>query len=64
MEKRTAKILWSKSGKGSDTTRVTLPVSWVRQMGLTYNERELGISFDEETGTITIQKKRGLISSF
>lgn len=57
MEKRAAKILWSKSGKGSDTTRVTLPVSWVRQMGLSYEERELDISFDEETGTITIQKK-------
>ena len=57
MEKRTAKILWSKSGKGSDTTRVTLPVSWVRQMGLSYKERELDISFDEKTGIITVKKK-------
>lgn len=63
MEKRTAKILWSKSGKGSDTTRVTLPVSWVRQMGLSYEERELDISFDEKTGIIII-KKRGVTSSF
>ncbi|MGL5592878.1 MAG: AbrB/MazE/SpoVT family DNA-binding domain-containing protein [Cetobacterium sp.] len=57
MEKREAKVLWSKSGKGSDTTRVTLPVSWIRQMGLTYDERELDICFDEKTETITLRKK-------
>lgn len=57
IEKRTAKILWSKSGKGSDATRVTLPVSWGRQMGLSYEERELDISFNEKTGIIIIKKK-------
>lgn len=63
IEKRTAKILWSKSGNDSDTTRVALPVSWVRQMGLSYEERELDISFDEKMGIIII-KKKGVISSF
>ena len=57
MEKRTAKILWSKSGKGSDTTRVTLPVSWIRKMPLSHEERELDIYFDEKIGTITLKKK-------
>ncbi|MGL5149398.1 MAG: AbrB/MazE/SpoVT family DNA-binding domain-containing protein [Cetobacterium sp.] len=57
MEKREAKVLWSKSGKGSDTTRITLPVTWIRQMGLTYDERELDIYFDEKARTITLKKK-------
>lgn len=57
MEKRTAKILWSKSGKGSDTTRVTLPVSWIRKMALSHEERELDIYFDEKIGTIILKKK-------
>ena len=57
MEKRTAKILWSKSGKGSDTTRVTLPVSWIRKMVLSHEERELDIYFDEKIGIITLKKK-------
>lgn len=57
MDKRTAKILWSKSGNDSNPTRVALPVSWVRQMSLSYEERELDISFDEKIGIITIKKK-------
>ncbi|MBC2856960.1 AbrB/MazE/SpoVT family DNA-binding domain-containing protein [Cetobacterium sp. 2A] len=42
MDERKAKILWSKSG-GSDTIRVTLPVSWIRKMGLSKEEMELDI---------------------
>lgn len=57
MEKREAKILWSKSGKGSDTTRVTLPVSWIRKMGITTDLREVELFFDEDTKKILIQKK-------
>lgn len=53
---RTAKILWSKSGKGSDTSRITLPVSWVRKMLLTKEDREVQLIFDEEAGTILIKK--------
>lgn len=57
MEKREAKILWSKSGKGSDTTRITLPVSWIRKMGITTDLREVELFFDEDTKKIFIQKK-------
>ncbi|WP_047384388.1 hypothetical protein [Cetobacterium sp. ZWU0022] len=56
MEKREAKILWSKSGKGSDTTRITLPVAWIRKMGITTDLREVEILFDENTNKIIIQK--------
>lgn len=57
MEKREAKILWSKSGRGSDTTRITLPVSWIRKMGITTDLREVELFFDEDTKKIFIQKK-------
>ena len=56
MEKRNAKVLWSKSGKGSDTTRLTIPVSWVRKMELSREERIIEMTFDEENGTITLKK--------
>lgn len=53
---RTAKILWSKDGHGSDISRITLPVSWVRKMQLTKEDREVQLIFDEEAGTILIKK--------
>lgn len=57
MEERGAKILWSKSGKGSDTTRIILPVSWIRKMGLSITNRELSLYFDEETNQIIVKNK-------
>ena len=53
---RTAKILWSKSGKGSDTSRITLPVSWVRKMQLTKEDREVQLIFDEEAKEFLLKK--------
>lgn len=58
MEERKAKILFNKSGgtagKGGITNRVTLPTKWIKEMGLTGDNREVFISFDGEK--ITIQK--------
>ncbi|OUO29722.1 hypothetical protein [Eubacterium sp. An3] len=58
MEERKAKILFNKSGgtagKGGITNRVTLPTKWIKEMGLTEDNREVFISFDGEK--ITIQK--------
>lgn len=57
MEKRILKTLFSKSGSGSENARITLPISWVREMGITEHEREVEISFDKETKEIKIHKK-------
>lgn len=58
MERRTAKMIFNKSGgtasSGGCTTRVTVPSSWTREMGITKEDREITISFDGET--ITIEK--------
>lgn len=50
MECRKAKIIFSKpggtAGKGGISNRVTLPVSWVKKMGFTQDDREVLLSFD------------------
>lgn len=57
-EKRKAKIIFGKSGgnasKGSYTNRITLPTSWIKEMGITQEDREVEIEFIN--GRITIRK--------
>lgn len=58
---RKAKILFSKSGgtasKNGITNRVTIPTVWVREMGITKDDRDVVLKF--ENGIITIEKYRG-----
>ena len=50
MESRKAKILVSKSGgsasKNGYTYRATLPTSWIKEMGISQEERGLKLTFD------------------
>ena len=50
METKTAKVIFNRSGgtagKGGITNRVTLPTTWIREMGVTEESREVKISFD------------------
>lgn len=59
MEKRKARIIFAKPGgtasEKSVSTRVSLPVPWVREMGVTKEERDVEISFDGKK--IVIEKK-------
>ena len=52
MEERVAKMIFNKSGgtagKGAYTTRVTIPSSWSKAMGITNQDRDVKISFDGE----------------
>lgn len=52
MEERVAKMIFNKpggtAGKGAYTTRVTIPSSWAKAMGITNEERSVKISFDGE----------------
>ncbi len=54
MEKRNAKISFNKSGRGTLTPRATLPISWVKQMGLSEELREVELVFEDNK--IIIQK--------
>ena len=41
MEKRKLNITFNKSGNGSYTPRTTLPAIWIREMGISQEEREV-----------------------
>ena len=60
METRNAKLIINKSGgtasEKSKTYRVTIPNSWVEQLGISEDNREIELSFD---GTeITVRRKQ------
>ena len=54
METRKLKMMFQKGGSGSITTRISIPIDWVRKMKIDENEREVEVMFDGEK--ITIQK--------
>ena len=54
METRNLKMMFQKGGSGSTTTRISLPLSWIREMKIDEKEREVEVMF--ENGKITIQK--------
>ena len=55
MEKRVLKVMFAKGGSGSLHTKLNVPITWVRAMGISAEEREVEIVFDGKK--ITIQKK-------
>ena len=52
MQKKTAKVIFNRSGgtagSGGITNRITIPTTWVKEMGITEEKREVNISFDGE----------------
>lgn len=50
MEKRQLKVIFSKSGgtagKGSVTNRLTIPTTWVKEMNINSDDREVIALFD------------------
>lgn len=54
-EKRVLKIMFAKGGSGSLHTKLNVPITWIRAMGVSQENREVEILFDGEK--ITIQKK-------
>ncbi len=56
MEERILKVLWNKSGSGSISPRISLPMSWIKDMGLSQEKREVNIKYDKEKKQIIIEK--------
>ena len=54
METRKLKMMFQKGGSGSITTRISIPIDWVRKMKIDEKEREVEVMFNGEK--ITIQK--------
>lgn len=57
MEKRNAKISFSRSGNGVGA-KLPLSVPLLKKFGLTQENREVEITYDEENQTILITKKK------
>lgn len=56
MEKRNVKISFHKAGNGR-SAKITVPIPWLRKMGITEENRNVIFSFDEETKKLTIEKE-------
>ena len=58
MEERELNIIFNKSGSGSMNTKVSLPITWIKQMGITEKERKVVAIYNEEKQEITIKKQK------
>lgn len=58
MEERKLTVNFNKSGSGSLTPKVTLPIKWLRDMGVTKEQREITVQYNEETQEIVIKKQK------
>lgn len=54
MDKRQLNISFNKSGSGSITPKISLPSTWIREMGLDKENRKVEVVF--ENGEIKIKK--------
>ncbi|WP_042680134.1 hypothetical protein [Anaerosalibacter massiliensis] len=52
IEPKKAKLLANKGGSGGYTYRATLPVDWIRKMGLSEESRDIKLEFDGKQITI------------
>jgi len=57
MEKRVLKILFGKSGSGSLSPKICLPIGWVKSLGVTQENRDVTVVYNEETKEIIIKKE-------
>lgn len=58
MEERELRVIFSKDGRGATNTKITLPVKWIRSMGINPENREVILQYDEENEQIIIKKKK------
>ncbi len=57
MDKRDLNISFGKSGAGNITPRLTLPKKWIDKMGISQENRQVEVEFNENTNEIIIRKK-------
>lgn len=56
MEKRDLNISFYKAGNGT-ATRLTVPITWLRKLGVTPEDRAVELFFDEENNQLILKKK-------
>ena len=58
MEERKLKVIFGKDGRGATNTKITLPVTWLKEMGISQDKREVIMEYDKEKEIITIKKEK------
>ncbi len=58
MEERKLNVSFAKTGNGYLTTRIILPITDLREMGVTEKDREVIYSYDKENKQIIIKKAK------
>ncbi len=56
MERRILKISFNKSGRGTYTPKLALPITFTDKMGISFEDREIDVFFDEDKKEIIIKK--------
>ena len=56
MEERKLKMNFFKSGSGSINAKATLPVTWLRTINITPEERDFIVILDEKNKSLIIKK--------
>ena len=57
MEERKLKVIFGNDGRGGVNTKVSLPITWLRKMGIVPEDRDVIVQYDEENNRIIISKK-------
>ena len=55
-ETRERLINISKDGRGADNFKISLPAKWLREMGISYEDREVRLVYDSQKKKIIIEK--------
>jgi len=56
MTTKQTKVIASKGGSGGATFKVTLPIAWLRKMGVNENNLDIELEYDESVNVIKIRK--------
>ena len=56
MEVRKLKIIFNKSGDGYISGKLSIPMTWLKDMNLTPEDREVEVIYDEDTKSFMTKK--------
>ncbi len=59
MEKRDLNISFQKAGNGKNV-RLIVPIPWLRELGITEEEKQVELIFDKENNQLILKKKGSL----
>lgn len=55
-EKRTLNVSFNKSGSGSISTKLNIPITWMRELSVSPEDREVEVTLEDDK--IIISKKK------